>query len=113
MLTQEDLQSIAALISASEDRMDAKRAVERAADKTELQGQMAGLQSQMAADKEEIKNHMNVVIESQVMPAIRQIADGVIQANDRLDRVESRLDALEATAAAHELYIIHRSTAQN
>ena len=95
MLTQEDLQSIAALISASEDRMDAKRAVER------------------AADKEEIKNHMNVVIESQVMPAIRQIADGVIQANDRLDRVESRLDALEATAAAHELYIIHRSTAQN
>ena len=55
--------------------------------------------------EERTKTHMNTVIESQLMPAIRQIADGVLQVNDRLDRMEKRLDSLEETVTAHELYI--------
>ena len=46
------------------------------------------------------------------MPAIRQIADGVLQVNDRLDRMEKRLDSLEETVTAHELYIVRKAAAQ-
>lgn len=83
MLNQEDLQAIAQLIAASEERTEARIATS--------------------------ETHMKTLIESEVIPQIKQIADGVIQANDRLDRVEKRLDSLEETVTAHELYIVRQA----
>ena len=94
MLTNEDLQAIGSIlrteIGASETRMTAK----------------------IEESEERTKTHMNTVIESQLMPAIRQIADGVLQVNDRLDRMEKRLDSLEETVTAHELYFVRKAAAQ-
>ena len=95
MLTQEDLQALAGLINtavtASEERMTQK------------------FNEAIAASEERMKNHMNAVVESQVMPMIRQVADGVVQANERLDRLEKKVDDLEATVAAHEVWIVHKA----
>lgn len=95
MLTQEDLQALAGLINtavtASEERMKQK------------------FNEAIAASEERMKNHMNAVVESQVMPMIRQVADGVVQANERLDRLEKKVDDLEATVAAHEVWIVHKA----
>lgn len=95
MLTQEDLQALAGLINtavtASEERMTQK------------------FNEAIAASEERMKNHMNAVVESQVMPMIRQVADGVVQANERLDRLEKKVDDLEATVASHEVRIVHKA----
>lgn len=95
MLTQEDMQALAGLINtaiaASEERMTQK------------------INEAVTASEERMKNHMNVVVESQVMPMIRQVADGVVQANERLDRLEKKVDDLEATVAAHEVWIVHKA----
>ena len=95
MLTQEDLQALAGLINtavtASEERMTQK------------------FNEAIAASEERMKNHMNAVVESQVMPMIRQVADGVVQANERLDRLEKKVDDPEATVAAHEVWIVRKA----
>ena len=83
--------SINTAIAASEERMTQK------------------INEAVTASEERMKNHMNVVVESQVMPMIRQVADGVVQANERLDRLEKKVDDLEATVAAHEVWIVHKA----
>lgn len=98
MLTQEDLQALNTLLAASEERM--KNYVD------------AALSRELSASEKRTQNHMNAVIETQVIPQIKQVADGVIQANDRLERVETRLDSLEETVTAHEWYIV-RKAAEN
>lgn len=99
MLTQEDLQALAGLINtavtASEERM-----------KSYMED---SINTAIAASEERMKNHMNAMMESQVMPMIRQVADGVVQANERLDRLEKKVDDLEATVAAHEVWIVHKA----
>ena len=99
MLTQEDLQALAGLINtavtASEERM-----------KSYMED---SINTAITASEERMKNHMNAVVESQVMPMIRQVADGVVQANERLDRLEKKVDDLEATVAAHEGWIVHKA----
>ena len=99
MLTQEDMQALAGLINtaiaASEERM---------------KGYMEdSIHAAIAASEERMTQNMNVVVESQVMPMIRQVADGVVQANERLDRLEKKVDDLEATVAAHEVWIVHKA----
>lgn len=136
MLTQEDLQALAGLINtavtASEERMKSymedsiNTAI--AASEERMKSYMEDsvntaiaaseermtqkINEAVTASEERMKNHMNVVVESQVMPMIRQVADGVVQANERLDRLEKKVDDLEATVAAHEVWIVHK-TAQN
>ncbi len=136
MLTQEDMQALAGLINtavtASEERM--KSYMEDsinttiAASEERMKSYMEDsvntaiaaseermtqkINEAVTASEERMKNHMNVVVESQVMPMIRQVADGVVQANERLDRLEKKVDDLEATVAAHEVWIVHK-TAQN
>ena len=140
MLTQEDLQALAGLINtavtASEERMKSymedsvntaiAASEERmksymedsintaiAASEERMKSYVdSSVNTAVTASEERMKNHMNVVVESQVMPMIRQVADGVVQANERLDRLEKKLDDLEATVAAHEVWSVHK-TAQN
>ena len=137
MLTQEDLQALAGLINtavtASEERMKSymedsiNTAI--AASEERMKGYMEdsintaiaaseermksyvdhSINTAVTASEERMKNHMNVVVESQVMPMIRQVADGVVQANERLDRLEKKVDDLEATVAAHEVWIVHKA----
>lgn len=110
MLTQEDMQALAGLINtaiaASEERMT-QRFNEAIAASEERMTQK--INEAVTASEERMKNHMNVVVESQVMPMIRQVADGVVQANERLDRLEKKVDDLEATVAAHEVWIVHKA----
>lgn len=114
MLTQEDMQALAGLINtaiaASEERMkgymeDSIHAAITASEERMTQK----INEAVTASEERMKNHMNVVAESQVMPMIRQVADGVVQANERLDRLEKKVDDLEATVAAHEVWIVHKA----
>ncbi len=140
MLTQEDLQALAGLINtavtASEERMKSymedsvntaiAASEERmksymedsintaiAASEERMKSYVdSSVNTAVTASEERMKNHMNVVVECQVMPMIRQVADGVVQANERLDRLEKKVDDLEATVAAHEVWIVHK-TAQN
>ena len=133
MLTQEDMQALAGLINtavtASEERM--KSYMEDsinttiAASEERMKSYMEDsvntaiaaseermtqkINEAVTASEERMKNHMNVVVESQVMPMIRQVADGVVQANERLDRLEKKVDDLEATVAAHEVWIVHKA----
>ena len=137
MLTQEDMQALAGLINtavtASEERMKSymedsiNTAI--AASEKRMKGYMEdsintaiaaseermksyvdhSINTAVTASEERMKNHMNVVVESQVMPMIRQVADGVVQANERLDRLEKKVDDLEATVAAHEVWIVHKA----
>lgn len=133
MLTQEDMQALAGLINtavtASEERMKSymedsiNTAI--AASEERMKGYMEDsintaiaaseermtqkINEAVTASEERMKNHMNVVVESQVMPMIRQVADGVVQANERLDRLEKKVDDLEATVAAHEVWIVHKA----
>ncbi|MDY4166312.1 MULTISPECIES: hypothetical protein [Eubacteriales] len=137
MLTQEDMQALAGLINtavtASEERMKSymedsiNTAI--AASEERMKGYMEdsintaiaaseermksyvdhSINTAVTASEERMKNHMNVVVESQVMPMIRQVADGVVQANERLDRLEKKVDDLEATVAAHEVWIVHKA----
>ena len=137
MLTQEDMQALAGLINtavtASEERMKSymedsiNTAI--AASEERMKGYMEDsintaiaaseermksyvdhpINTAVTASEERMKNHMNVVVESQVMPMIRQVADGVVQANERLDRLEKKVDDLEATVAAHEVWIVHKA----
>ena len=133
MLTQEDLQALAGLINtavtASEERMKSymedsiNTAI--AASEERMKSYMEDsvntaiaaseermtqkINEAVTASEERMKNHMNVVVESQVMPMIRQVADGVVQANERLDRLEKKVDDLEATVAAHEVWIVHKA----
>lgn len=136
MLTQEDLQALAGVINtavtASEERMKSymedsiNTAIAASEERMKsymedsINTAIAASEERMTqkineavtASEERMKNHMNVVVESQVMPMIRQVADGVVQANERLDRLEKKVDDLEATVAAHEVWIVHK-TAQN
>ncbi|MDM8199831.1 hypothetical protein [Allofournierella massiliensis] len=136
MLTQEDMQALAGLINtavtASEERMKSymedsiNTAIAASEERMKsymedsINTAIAASEERMTqkineavtASEERMKNHMNVVVESQVMPMIRQVADGVVQANERLDRLEKKVDDLEATVAAHEVWIVHK-TAQN
>lgn len=137
MLTQEDMQALAGLINtavtASEERMKSymedsiNTAI--AASEERMKSYMEdsintaiaaseermksyvdhSINTAVTASEERMKNHMNVVVESQVMPMIRQVADGVVQANERLDRLEKKVDDLEATVAAHEVWIVHKA----
>lgn len=133
MLTQEDMQALAGLINtavtASEERMKSymedsiNTAI--AASEERMKGYMEDsintaiaaseermtqkINEAVTASEERMKNHMNVVVESQVMPMIRQVADGVVQANERLDRLEKKVGDLEATVAAHEVWIVHKA----
>ena len=137
MLTQEDLQALAGLINtavtASEERMKSymedsvntaiAASEERmksymedsintaiAASEERMKSYVdSSVNTAVTASEERMKNHMNVVVESQVMPMIRQVADGVVQANERLDRLEKKVDDLEATVAAHEVWIVHKA----
>lgn len=117
MLTQEDLQALAGLINtavtASEERMKSymEDSINTAIAASE-ERMTQKINEAVTASEERMKNHMNVVVESQVMPMIRQVADGVVQANERLDRLEKKVDDLEATVAAHEVWIVHKA-AQN
>ena len=91
-----------AKIEESEARMTAKIEESEARTKTELKTYInerideseARMTAKIEESEERTKTHMNTVIESQLMPAIRQIADGVLQVNDRLDRMEKRLDSV-------------------
>lgn len=117
MLTQDDLQAIATLINASEERMknyvDGSLHRELATSEERMKNYVDGsLHREITASEERMKNHMNAVIETQVVPQIRQIADGHLQLSEQLGRVESRLDSLEETVAAHEWYIV-RKTAES
>ena len=113
MLTQEDMQALAGLINtaiaASEERMKSymEDSINTAAASEERMTQK--INEAVTASEERMKNHMNVVAESQIMPMIRQVADGVVQANERLDRLEKKVDDLEATVAAHEVWIVHKA----
>ena len=137
MLTQEDMQALAGLINtavtASEERMKSymedsiNTAI--AASEERMKSYMEdsintaiaaseermksyvdhSINTAVTASEERMKNHMNVVVESQVMPMIRQVADGVVQANERLDRLEKKVGDLEATVAAHEVWIVHKA----
>lgn len=133
MLTQEDMQALAGLINtavtASEERMksymDDSINTAIAASEERMKSYMEDsintaiaaseermtqkINEAVTASEERMKNHMNVVVESQVMPMIRQVADGVVQANERLDRLEKKVDDLEATVAAHEVWIVHKA----
>ena len=133
MLTQEDLQALAGLINtavtASEERMKSymedsiNTAIAASEERMKsymedsINTAIAASEERMTqkineavtASEERMKNHMNVVVESQVMPMIRQVADGVVQANERLDRLEKKVDDLEATVAAHEVWIVHKA----
>ncbi|OUN16978.1 hypothetical protein B5G38_03950 [Gemmiger sp. An87] len=133
MLTQEDLQALAGVINtavtASEERMKSymedsiNTAIAASEERMKsymedsINTAIAASEERMTqkineavtASEERMKNHMNVVVESQVMPMIRQVADGVVQANERLDRLEKKVDDLEATVAAHEVWIVHKA----
>lgn len=114
MLTQEDLQALAGLINtavtASEERMTQKFNEAIAASEERMKSYVdSSANAAVTASEERMKNHMNAVVESQVMPMIRQVADGVVQANERLDRLEKKVDDLEATVAAHEVWIVHKA----
>lgn len=118
MLTQEDMQALAGLINtaiaASEERMkgymeDSIHAGIAASEERMKSYVDHSINTAVTASEERMKNHMNVVVESQVMPMIRQVADGVVQANERLDRLEKKVDDLEATVAAHEVWIVHKA----
>ena len=133
MLTQEDMQALAGLINtavtASEERMKSymddfiNTAIAASEERMKsymedsINTAIAASEERMTqkineavtASEERMKNHMNVVVESQVMPMIRQVADGVVQANERLDRLEKKVDDLEATVAAHEVWIVHKA----
>ena len=114
MLTQEDMQALAGLINtavtASEERMKSymEDSINTAIAASE-ERMTQKINEAVTASEERMKNHMNVVVESQVMPMIRQVADGVVQANERLDRLEKKVDDLEATVAAHEVWIVHKA----
>lgn len=118
MLTQEDLQALAGLINtavtASEERMksymeDSINTAITASEERMKSYVDSSVNAAVTASEERMKNHMNAVVESQVMPMIRQVADGVVQANERLDRLEKKVDDLEATVAAHEVWIVHKA----
>lgn len=118
MLTQEDLQALAGLINtavtASEERMksymeDSINTAIAASEERMKSYVDSSVNAAVTASEERMKNHMNAVVESQVMPMIRQVADGVVQANERLDRLEKKVDDLEATVAAHEVWIVHKA----
>lgn len=118
MLTQEDMQALAGLINtaiaASEERMksymeDSINTAIAASEERMKSYVDHSINTAVTASEERMKNHMNVVVESQVMPMIRQVADGVVQANERLDRLEKKVDNLEATVAAHEVWIVHKA----
>ena len=118
MLTQEDMQALAGLINtavtASEERMksymeDSINTAIAASEERMKSYVDHSINTAVTASEERMKNHMNVVVESQVMPMIRQVADGVVQANERLDRLEKKVDDLEATVAAHEVWIVHKA----
>lgn len=114
MLTQEDMQALAGLINtavtASEERMKSymEDSINTAIAASE-ERMTQKINEAVTASEERMKNHMNVVVESQVMPMICQVADGVVQANERLDRLEKKVDDLEATVAAHEVWIVHKA----
>ena len=114
MLTQEDMQALAGLINtavtASEERMKSymEDSINTAIAASE-ERMTQKINEAVTASEERMKNHMNVVVESQVMPMIRQVADGVVPANERLDRLEKKVDDLEATVAAHEVWIVHKA----
>ena len=114
MLTQEDMQALAGLINtavtASEERMKSymEDSINTAIAASE-ERMTQKINEAVTASEERMKNHMNVVVESQVMPMIRQVADGVVQANEQLDRLEKKVDDLEATVAAHEVWIVHKA----
>lgn len=114
MLTQEDMQALAGLINtavtASEERMKSymEDSINTAIAASE-ERMTQKINEAVTASEERMKNHMNVVVESQVMPMIRQVSDGVVQANERLDRLEKKVDDLEATVAAHEVWIVHKA----
>lgn len=118
MLTQEDLQALAGLINtavtSSEERMksymeDSINTAIAASEERMKSYVDSSVNTAVTASEERMKNHMNAVVESQVMPMIRQVADGVVQANERLDRLEKKVDDLEATVAAHEVWIVHKA----
>lgn len=88
MLTQEDLQAFNRLFVASEERM--KNYMDTA------------LSREINASEECIPNHISAVIETQMISIIRQVAEGVAQMNERLERVETRLGLLEEILTAHE-----------
>lgn len=118
MLTQEDLQALAGLINtavtASEERMksymeDSINTAITASEERMKSYVDSSVNAAVTASEERMKNHMNAVVESQVMPMIRQVADGVVQANERLDRLEKKVDDLEGTVVAHEVWIVHKA----
>lgn len=114
MLTQEDLQALAGLINTavttSEERMTQKFNEAIAASEERMKSYVdSSVNAAVTASEERMKNHMNAVVESQVMPMIRHVADGVVQANEWLDRLEKKVDDLEATVAAHEVWIVHKA----
>jgi len=133
MLSQEDLQALAGLINtavtSSEERMTQKFNEAIAASEERMKSYVdssvntavtaseermksyvdSSVNTAVTASEERMKNHMNAVVESQVMPMIRQVADGVVQANERLDRLEKKVDDLEATVAAHEVWIVRKA----
>ena len=118
MLTQEDLQALAGLINtavtASEERMksymeDSINTAITASEERMKSYVDSSVNAAVTTSEERMKNHMNAVVESQVMPMIRQVADGVVQANELLDRLEKKVDDLEATVAAHEVWIVHKA----
>lgn len=88
MLTQEDLQAFNRLFVASEERM-----------KSHMD---TAFSREISASEKCMQNHISAVIETQMIPMIKQVAEGVAQINKRLERVETRLGSLEEILTAQE-----------
>lgn len=104
-LTKEDLQAIAGLIndsvSASESRMQ-----------KHMESSIVASEGRTNANILETRNHMMAYFENKVEKQIKQIAEGHLMLAEKMERMETKFDAMQAdideikaTVTAHEVLI--------